>query len=150
MSTRMITNSRSRRDAGWTFVEAIIVIAIVFTLSGTVAVSAFRYIDRARIAATRAQIESLRLALHAYYIDTGSFPTEAQGLSALWSKPVLAPIPVGWAGPYLDRPAGVDAWGTAFLYRRDQYGDTPFEIVSLGADALPGGNGSDADISSRD
>ncbi len=146
----MNTDSRTRHDAGWTFVEAIIVIAIVFTLSGTVAVSAFRYIDRARAAASRAQIESLRLALHAYYIDTGTFPTEAQGLSALWARPALAPIPIGWAGPYLDRPAGVDAWGTGFVYRRDPHGDSPFEIVSLGADGLPGGHGYDADISSHD
>ena len=142
------TRRLERPDAGWTFVESIIVIAIIIILSGTVSFSAVRYIEQARVASTRAQIAALELSLHSYYLDTGVYPTEAQGLAALWEKPTLAPMPDRWNGPYLDRPLGVDAWGSAFVYRRPGPGGLAFEVVSYGSDGMPGGSGSDADISS--
>jgi general secretion pathway protein G len=135
-------------ESGWTFIESIIVIAIVIILSGTVAFSAARYVGRARVAGTRAQIAALAIALHAYYLDTGSYPTEAQGIAALWAEPILAPLPTGWRGPYVERPVETDSWGYAFVYRRPGPGGLPFEIVSAGADGLPGGAGDEADISS--
>ncbi len=135
-------------DSGWTFVESIIVIAIIIILSGTVSFSAVRYLEQARIASTRAQIAAIELSLHSYYLDTGAYPTAAQGLDALWEKPTLEPTPAGWNGPYLDRPLGADAWGSAFVYRRPGPGGLAFEVVSYGADGMPGGSGRDADISS--
>ncbi len=135
-------------DAGWTFVESIIVIAIIIILSGTVSFSAVRYLEQARVASTRAQVDAVTLALHAYYLDTGAYPTEPQGLGALWEKPSLSPVPSGWAGPYVERPVGTDSWGHDLIYRRPGPGGLPFEVVSYGADGRPGGGGHDADISS--
>jgi general secretion pathway protein G len=137
-----------RTDSGWTFVESIIVIAIIIILSGTVSFSAVRYLEQARTASARAQIAALELSLHSYYLDTGAYPTEAQGLAALWEKPTLAPTPDRWNGPYLGRPLGVDPWGSAFVYRRPGPAGLAFEVVSYGADGTPGGSGRDADISS--
>ena len=113
-----------RTDSGWTFVESIIVIAIIIILSGTVSFSAVRYLEQARTASARAQI------------------------AALWEKPTLAPTPDRWNGPYLGRPLGVDPWGSAFVYRRPGPAGLAFEVVSYGADGTPGGSGRDADISS--
>lgn len=137
-----------RTDSGWTFVESIIVIAIVIILTGTVAFSAARYVGRARTASTRAQIGALSIALHAYYMDCGRYPSEAQGLDALWEQPALAPVPAGWDGPYVERRVVHDAWGNPFDYRSPGPDGLPFEIVSRGADGLPGGGDDDADISS--
>ncbi len=141
---RRVTDPR----AGWTFVESIIVIGIIIVLSGTVSFSAVRYLEQARIAATRAQISAVSLALHAYYVDTGVYPTEPQGLAALWEKPTLAPVPGGWAGPYVERPVGTDSWGNELSYRRPGPAGLAFEVVSYGADGRPGGEGQDGDISS--
>ncbi len=135
-------------QAGWTFVESIIVIGIIIVLSGTVSFSAVRYLEQARSAATRAQVNAVSLALHAYYLDTGVYPTEPQGLAALWEKPTLAPVPGGWTGPYLERPVGTDSWGNELIYRRPGPAGLAFEVASYGADGRPGGEGRDADISS--
>lgn len=135
-------------DAGWTFVESIIVIAIVIILSGSVAFSAVRYVERARIASARAQVSAYQLALHAYYLDTGTYPAEAQGLRALWEKPTIAPVPSGWSGPYVERPIGPDPWGSEYGYERPGPGGLPFVVRSPGPDRLRGGEGIDADITS--
>lgn len=137
-----------RADSGWTFVESIIVIAIVIILTGTVAFSAARYVGRARTASTRAQIAALSIALHAYFMDCGRYPTEGQGLDALWERPTLAPVPDGWDGPYVERRVVHDGWGNPFDYRTPGPGGLEFEIVSNGADGFPGGTGDEADISS--
>ncbi|MAG32284.1 MAG: hypothetical protein CL908_15485 [Deltaproteobacteria bacterium] len=43
-----------------------------------------------------------------------------------------------------------DRWGNAFVYRRFKTGERDdFEIVSWGADGVPGGEGRDADTSSK-
>ena len=135
-------------DSGWTFVETIIVLSIILVLTGTVAFSAIRYVDRARTASARAQIAEFELALHAYYLDSGSYPTAGQGLEALWEKPVLAPVPAGWDGPYVDGRIAPDPWDSRWEYRVPGPGGLPFEIVSYGADGLAGGRGTSADISS--
>ena len=139
-----------RADSGWTFVESIIVIAIVIILTGTVAFSSARYVGRARTASTRAQIAALSIALHAYSMDCGRYPTEAQGLGALWERPALAPVPEAWDGPYVERRDVRDGWGNAFEYRTPGPGGLAFEIVSNGADGFPGGSGDEADISSAE
>ncbi len=134
--------------SGWTFVETIIVITIVLILTGTVAFSAVRYVDRARVAGARAQIAELELALQAYYLDAATYPTAGQGLEALWSKPILAPVPADWQGPYVDGRIEPDPWGRTYEYRVPGPGGLPFEIISYGADGLSGGSGTNADISS--
>lgn len=138
------------RDKGFTFIETIIVISIILIMSATVGFSAMRYIDRARIAACRNQIETFRLALQSYYLDCGTYPTEVQGLKALWEKPTLAPVPARWNGPYLNRQVPLDPWGNEYIYRNPGERNLPFSISSLGADGRVGGEGVNADIHSWD
>jgi len=83
LSDRQDLNSGER---GWTFVEAIVVMAIIVLLTGTVAFTAVRYVERARRASAQIQIESFGLALQAYYLDTGWYPTDSQGLASLWEQ----------------------------------------------------------------
>jgi len=137
-----------RPDSGWTFIESIIVIAIVLILSSSVALSAMRYVEQARRASAQAQVAAFGLALHAYFMDTAAYPSEAQGLRALWEKPTLAPVPPGWTGPYVERPIGPDPWGGRYRYERPGPGGLPFLVLSLGADGLKGGTGNAADLSS--
>src|SRR6056297_732493 len=143
-----ITSRLDAPDAGWTFVESIIVIAIVVILSGGVAFSSVRYVEQARRASAQSQISAFQLALHSYYLDTGVYPSEAQRLDALWEKPTLSPVPVGWSGPYIERPVRLDPWGGEFVYERPGPGGLPFLVESLGADRMRGGEGNEADIGS--
>ena len=139
-----------KTDKGFTFIETIVTISIILILSAAVGFSAIKYIERAQAAACRNQIESLRLALQAYFLDCGQYPTETQGLNALWEKPVHAPVPLRWDGPYVDRQIPKDPWGNTFTYKNPGEKNLPFSIVSFGADGKAGGEGANADIHSWD
>ena len=137
-----------KTDRGFTFVETIVTISIILILSAAVGFSAIRYVDRARVAACRNQIETFRLALQTYFLDCGLYPTEAQGLHALWEKPTMPPIPSRWDGPYIDRLLPSDPWGNDYVYKNPGERNLPFSIMSFGADGRPGGEGRNADIHS--
>jgi len=136
----------AKMDKGFTFIETIVTISIILILSAAVGFSAIKYIDRARMAACRNQIETLRLALQSYLLDCGQLPTEIQGLHALWEKPVLAPVPARWDGPYIDRQIPKDPWGSDFIYKNPGDKNLPFTIISYGADGKAGGDGTNAEI----
>lgn len=103
---------------GWTMAETLIGMAIVFTLTGTVGYLGTRQVERARQAAAESQLRILEIALESYAIDTGDYPTREQGLDALYTRPILAPVPARWNGPYLRSPVGPDPWGGAYRYQR--------------------------------
>lgn len=106
-----------KKDKGFTLPETLVVIAIILILSATVGFSAFKFVGKAKTTACKNQIEIFKIALQAYYLDCGAYPSGGQGLQALWEKPILAPIPANWNGPYLDREIPSDPWN-------NQYGHT--------------------------
>jgi general secretion pathway protein G len=109
---------------------------------------AFRYLDTAKQAATKSQIETFGLALNAYLLDCGRYPSKDQSLDALWQKPVLEPVPSGWNGPYVNKSIPKDPWGNAYEYTVPGPNGLPFGIRSFGADGTEGGEGNAKDISS--
>ncbi|MCL2878835.1 MAG: type II secretion system major pseudopilin GspG [Treponema sp.] len=135
-----------KTDSGFTFIETIISISIILILSAAVGFSSIKYMDKARNASCRNQIETFKLALQSYYLDCGNYPTEAQGLIALWEKPILAPVPAGWDGPYIDRQLSNDPWGNSYVYKNPGEKNLPFTIISYGTDGKSGGEGINADI----
>jgi general secretion pathway protein G len=146
---------KSKRWAdGFTFVETLAVLAIGAVLSAGSVVSATKLISFAKKTAARSQIDQFSSALQSYFLDCGRFPTTEQGLSALWEKPVLYPVPENWKGPYLDRKPGADPWGTDFEYLSAESSimssevpeKLPFLLVSYGADKKKGGEGEACDI----
>ena len=137
-----------KNDKGFTFIETIVTISIILILSAAVGFQAIKYIEKARIAGCKNQIDTFRLALQSYALDCGAYPTESQGLKALWEKPTLTPIPSRWEGPYIDREIPLDPWGSAFIYKNPGDKNLPFSITSFGADGKPGGDGANAEIHS--
>ena len=135
-------------DDGWTFMETLIVIAIVLILTSSVGYMAIKYLDKARIATAKSQIESFSTALESYYIDCGRYPTSEQGIKALWEKPTVQPISDKWAGPYIYKNAPNDPWGNPYEYIAPGQNGLPYSIRSFGADDKEGGEGNDADITS--
>jgi general secretion pathway protein G len=105
----------------------------------------FKQGDKARITATRAQINNLKTALGAYKLDTGVFPSTEQGLQALRTAP---PNVAQWGGPYLQMDIPNDPWGHPYIYKfPGDHGDEP-DISSYGADGQQGGDGINGDITS--
>ncbi len=151
MNTEKDTEEKTQKndtEGGWTFIETLIVIAIVMVLTSSVGFMAIKYLEKARSVTARSQIETFSLALDAYYLDCGQYPTSTQGLVALWQKPTLDPVPLTWNGPYLNKPLPKDPWGNDYEYIVPGQSGLPFGIRSLGADKTEGGEGENADVCS--
>ena len=111
-------------------------------LAGIVAPQYFAQIGKSNAKVARAQIESFGQALDQYRLDVGQYPSSEQGLLALRNAPQQA---ARWQGPYLKRDVPDDPWGRAYVYKRPgQHGE--YDLVSLGADGQPGGEGEAADV----
>lgn len=134
-------------EEGWSFVETLIVMAIVLILTAAVGFSAIKQIEKARVVTAKSQIETFSLALDSYFMDVGSYPTKEQGLEALFSKPVSLSNP-DWDGPYITKAVPKDPWGNDYQYIIPGENGLPYGISSLGKDGMEGGEGKDADIRS--
>ncbi len=139
-----------KQDDGWTFIETIIGIAIVLLLTTGVGVVAVKQMGRANVTAATSQIGNFKLALEMYRQDNRRYPTQEQGLEALWSEPVLSPVPKEWDGPYIDKKLPLDPWDEPFIYNIPGENGLPFTITSLGADGSMGGEDLNRDINSYD
>ena len=134
---------------GFTLIEILVVIAVIAILASLVAPNVFRHVGTAQDATARAQIEMFGAALDAYRLDNGRYPSTQQGLEALRTEPASDPRPRDWRGPYLRKAVPLDPWGNAYVYRSPgEVNPNGFDLVSLGADGRPGGEGEDADITS--
>ena len=137
---------KTKKDDGFSFAETIAVLAIMLILTAGVGFSAAGYVQKSRRLSAESQIEVYRLALQSYYLDCGMYPSDEQGLVALWEKPVLYPVPSEWNGPYVDKEIQKDPWGNSFVYSSRMNTRLPFTIVSFGSDGLEGGSGDAEDI----
>ena len=136
--------NKTPSQRGITLIEMLVVVTIIALFAALVGPKLFSNVDKAKRTQVRAQINSFMTALGSYKLDTGNFPTtEMGGLNALRVKPDGVDQ---WAGPYLPQDAPEDPWGHPYLYKfPGDHGDEP-DLVSLGADGQPGGEGNNADI----
>jgi general secretion pathway protein G len=134
---------RTRRQRGVTLIEMMVVVTIIALFAALVLPKMMHQADRAKVTSAHAQIDSFSTALGAYKLDTGTYPTTEQGLQALRLQPEGVE---NWQGPYLQKEIGTDPWQHPFVYHYPgEHGDEP-DIISLGADGAPGGDGFNADI----
>lgn len=136
-----------KKEDGWSYMETLIVIAVILILTATVGFMAVGTLDKARSAGAKSQIESFCTALEAYYIDCGVYPSTEEGLDALLKKSEFSSTN-GWAGPYLYKKVPNDPWGKEYDYLSPGNDGRDYEIKSYGADGMEGGSGKNADITS--
>jgi general secretion pathway protein G len=141
---RKARRSPLRHQRGFTLVEMLVVIPIIALILSLVGPRVLNYLTESKVKAARIQIQSFSSALDLLYLDTGRYPTTADGLGAL-VKPTSG-LP-GWNGPYLKGGSlPNDPWGKPYVYRSPAE-RSAYEIVSYGADGQEGGTGTAADIS---
>jgi general secretion pathway protein G len=88
--------------------------------------------DRAKTAAAASDIANLGVALGAFEVDCGRYPTSEEGLRALIDRPADAK---GWAGPYLKKGAAKDPWGNPYVYRcPGRHNPQGYDLHSSGPD----------------
>lgn len=131
-----------RKQQGFTLIELLIVMVILGLLAALVGPRMFGKVGKSRQKAANAQISLLETALDIYRLDIGKYPTTEQGLQALRVKPDGVEK---WDGTYLPKDVPLDPWGNPYVYESPgEHGD--YDIISLGADGDPGGEGEDTDI----
>jgi general secretion pathway protein G len=138
--------SRINPQAGFSLIEIMVVIVIIGLLVGIVAPNVIGRADEARLQKVQADFKAIQTALKMYRIDNFNYPTTEQGLEALAVKPSLAPVPRNWKnGGYIET-LQTDPWGKPYLYLSP--GEArEYDIYTLGADGVVGGDENNADIS---
>lgn len=139
----MTEQHKPRRDAGFTLLELLVVLAIMGILAAVIAPQVLKYVGSSRTQSTKVQIQNVTAALELYRLDVGRYPTPQEGLAALVTAPPTAP---GWNGPYLRQATALrDPWGQTFLYTvPGKHGEV--DVYTLGADKTEGGTGEDQDV----
>lgn len=129
------------KKAGFTFIELMAVVVIISILVALVAPRVVGRTEEAKRQAAKADIEAnVALALDLYALDTGSYPTTEQGLTALVTLPTASPVPETWKGPYLKKGTPKDPWGKPYLYRYPgELNKEDYDLYSYGADGVEGG-----------
>ncbi len=127
---------------GFTLLELLVVMVIIGLLAAYVGPKYFSQVGKSEIKMAQAQIDGLEKALHQYRLDVGSYPATEQGLAALVTRPSNE---ARWQGPYLSKTPPPDPWGRPYIYKYP--GErAEFDLMSLGKDGQPGGEGEAADI----
>ena len=137
----------SHKDQGFTLIELMVVIIILGILAMWVAPKIMDRPGEARQMKVRLDIQNLETALKLYKLDNGPYPGTEQGLQALVEMPESGTIPKKWKkGGYLEKGrVPKDPWGNDFVYLSPGLqGD--FDIISYGADGMPGGEDENKDI----
>ena len=137
--------NRKASSSGFTLIELLVVLAILTMLAGLVGPKVLGQLGGAKSKTAAVQIADIEKALELYKLDVGRFPTTEEGIEALVTKPGTA---AGWAGPYLKGALPTDPWGKPYRYAGPA-ANGGIEVLSLGADGAPGGEGENADVRNR-
>lgn len=136
---------KSFRQGGFSLVEILVVLVIMGLLISVVAPTVLNQADDARVQKVYADFKAIETALKIYRLDNYVYPTSEQGLEALVEASSLSPEPRNFKkGGYLAE-VPLDPWGRPYLYLSPgENGE--FDLYSLGADGLSGGEGQNTDL----
>lgn len=96
-------------------------------------------------AGLKLQKDALELQMHLerYKARFEEYPSEEQGLLALFEKPKVGKVPENWRPIINTKKAIEDPWGTVYMLK---FKDNELSIITLGKDKKEGGEGINADF----
>jgi general secretion pathway protein G len=144
MIKKMIKDTR-----GFSLIELMVVIVILGILAGMIMPRLMGRTDDAKVVKAKVDMAALDTALKLYKLDNGEYPTTEQGLKALIEPPEEEDGTGNWKkGGYLEkRLLPKDPWGREFIYLSPG-ANGEYDIISYGADGVPGGEDKNKDIKS--
>jgi general secretion pathway protein G len=117
--------------SGFSLIEIMIVVVIIGLMAGVVTLATTGYLERAKKERARSDIATYTTALDSYYLQKGKFPDTQEGLKVLV--------------PDFIKAITHDPWGHPYQYLKPGK-NSPYDLISYGADGREGGTGADADI----
>ncbi len=139
----MIFSRRSARLSsaaakGFTLLEIMVVLAILGLLVAVLVRNVGNDLTRGQQSAAKLFVKAtMDNSLQQYRIDTGNYPTTAQGLDALINQPQNSPH---WRGPYYDSSNGqlpLDPWNNPYEYRfPGTKNKAKYDLFSKGPDGV--------------
>ena len=132
--------SAARAASGFTLIEIMVVVAIIGLLLTLMAPQFFKYLRSARITTTQGKMQNLKLPIQSYRNQENKLPDSLEAL--------LEPSEKNMNEPYVESEDELnDAWGNRMQYFKST--SSKYDIISLGADGVEGGEADDADIHSN-
>jgi general secretion pathway protein G len=132
-----------KRSSGFTLIEIMVVVVIIGILGALIIPNVVGRDDQARATAVKNDLRAVANALEMYKLDNFHYPSTDQGLEALVTKPSGFPEAKNYSPNAYLKKIPSDPWGAPIVYI---YTGDVFELYSLGADGVEGGEGKNADI----
>jgi general secretion pathway protein G len=121
---------------GFTLIELLLVLVILTALAAVVVPKFVGRGEQAKKAAAQSDIAALGVALGAFEVDNGRYPTTSEGLGALSTAPGGL---TNWKGPYIERPVVNDPWGNPYVYEcPGTHNTNGYDIHSFGPSGQDG------------
>ena len=139
--------SRGVRQIGMTLIEILVVLTLIGVVLGIVGTNYLGKSEQAKAKAAKIEIDQIGQTLDLFKLELGRYPTTQEGLQALVTAPPGLP---NWAGPYWKKSTvPKDPWGHEYKYASPG-AHGAYDITSLGADGVEGGDGPNKDIPNWD
>ena len=135
-----------QKQKGFSLVEILIAVTIIVLMGGVVAFNLFPELFRSQRSKAEVDINSLKQAVQVFLLRESRLPHEGEWQSFLFDGSKNHSEPYIDTSAYENREV-LDPWSNPYQYRR--LNSREYEIFSWGMDGAPGGEGDDADISSR-
>jgi general secretion pathway protein G len=125
-----------RPTAAFTLMEMMLVLLIISLIIGSVAVLFSNFSNTAQITTTEGKIRTIESGLTSYRTVNGRYPTQAQGIEALVTRPSTDPQPKRWS-PLLKADGIIDAWDNKIQYRNPgKKNPNGYDVFSMGPDRV--------------
>lgn len=134
---------KRKRNAGFTLVEIMIVLAIIGLIFSFVGVNVLNKLKEARVQSAKIQMAAYQQALQSYYLSHNLYPHTSQGLESLIRKPTVGKIPENYpdGGHFQKKELAKDPYGNQFHYECEDY-----QNYTLSSDGPDRETGTDDDI----
>ena len=123
----------SRRNAGFTLLEIMLVVAIIALLMTAAIYKMSGNVDIARHTRVAADLQMINTQLKLYESMNGFMPSTEQGLQALVVQPDSDPKPTRWYQLFKEMPK--DPWQSDYIYRNPgTKNPNGYDLYSAGPD----------------
>ncbi|PCJ98227.1 MAG: type II secretion system protein GspG [Alteromonadaceae bacterium] len=140
---------RHSAQQGFSLIEIMVVLVIMGLLASIVAPNVMQALGDSRLKKVQADFANIETALKMYKLDNYVYPSSEQGLEGLVMPSQSDPAPKNFRNDGYLPEVPVDPWGEEYLYVSP--GESkPYDIYTLGADAVRGGEEEAGDITNWD